>query len=240
MILVRGAPAPVEKNEPTKGGGSMKDIEVIDDINLMEERLKTIPNINPPISVVEIMKMIKVPESLVEQIKTLLPDIAEDRVDEFLNTSFWEAIHPAGQYDSLSWYFVYGKSLQDSIINIFYYGITIEMKGTFINFDFSKSLIYLQIPIMGDEEIERSLNSINRVTDDYPAGKSTADVVLVESERIDIRNVIVILKSMFLLIVLIMGIISFVLFYQETRRENNGVKQEPQEVRLERGYPPPR
>ncbi|UCE73988.1 MAG: MMPL family transporter, partial [Methanomassiliicoccales archaeon] len=71
MVLIYGDPAPQEKNEPTKGGGSMKDIEVLDAIERLEEDLKQIkdengdPMVNPPISVVDVMKMIKVPESMV-------------------------------------------------------------------------------------------------------------------------------------------------------------------------------
>jgi predicted RND superfamily exporter protein len=205
MVLVRGAPAPVDKREPTKGGGSMKDIDVLDDIDLMENQLKNIEGINPPISVVDVMKMIKVPESLIEQIKTLLPDIAEDRVDEFLNTSFWEAIHLAGQFDSIAWYFFYDKSLQDAIINIFYNSISIEMRGFLVSRDYSKALVYIDMPSMDAVKTEKTVNAVNKVVEDYPAGKSTSRLTGFAALLVAVNNLLMwnSLFSLFIALVIV-------------------------------------
>ncbi|UCG69470.1 MAG: hypothetical protein JSV09_00135 [Thermoplasmata archaeon] len=240
LVLVRGNPAPAAKNEPTKGGGSMKDIEVLDNISLMEERLKIIEGINPPLSIVDIMKMIKISEGSVELMKNLTPVAEGNMINAMLNNSFWDAIHLTGQNESLTWYLVYGKSFQDTLINIFYNSITIEMRSTFVNIDFSKSLIYLQIPIMDEEETEKMLNSINKIIEDYPAGKSTANAALLESGKADFQNISRILKAMYLLFILLIGIIAFILFNLEIRREKNGGKKESQAYWPEGRYPPQR
>jgi hypothetical protein len=233
LVLVRGnpAPGPGDEDQRTNGRGSMKDFEVLDDINDLERELKKIddPPINPSISVVDIMKMIKVPESIIVRIPIdLLPPNAQDLFEQLINTSFWDVISNADDDETSTWYVYYGKSMQDSMINIFYNSITIEMRSILVNHDFSKSLIYLQIPMMDEEKTEEVLNRINRVVENYPAGRSTTRAVLVESGSIGIQNIIGILKMIVLFVVLVIGIITFIIFYQTLQRGNKGDKQESQ------------
>ncbi|UCG70560.1 MAG: MMPL family transporter [Thermoplasmata archaeon] len=207
MVLVRGAPAPVAKDEPTKGGGSMKDIEVLDAIEDMEEELKKIhdPPINPPISVVDVMKMIKVPESTVEQIKTFLPEIIEERVDDFLNTSFWDAIHMANDDERSLWGAWFGKSQQDSIISIFYLSISTEMRGFLVNEDYSKALVYIDMPSMDAVRTEVAVDKVNKVVADYPAGSSTSKLTGFAALMVAVNNLLMwnSLFSLFMALVIV-------------------------------------
>lgn len=250
MVLIRGNPAPQAKDEPTKGSGSMKDIEVLDAIYYMEEELITLedeyPPINPSMCIVDIMEMIKVPESMVVRIPLdILTPEARQRVDYFINTSFWDVIHMAEDNTTSTWSLRYGKSMQDSMINIFYNSITLEMRSIFVNRDYSKSLIYIQIPMVNEGNTEEIISSINNVINHHSAFISTTKVALVESETGLIQSIVVVLKAMALLIIIIIGVIAFVLFLSEIQKGNKKGKQEPQVFWPEesypmRGYPPKR
>jgi predicted RND superfamily exporter protein len=169
MVLVYGSKGPAD-NEPSKGSGSMKDIDVLRSIERFEDGVKEIKDddgnrmINPPISVVDVMKMIKVPENLVDQIPMqFVPDPFKPRIEEIVNTSFWDAIQVAGEFDSVLWFRRYGKSMQDSIINIFYKSLTPEMRGFLVNDDYSRALVYIDIPAMDAVKTKNAVDEVNRV-----------------------------------------------------------------------------
>ncbi|UCF07828.1 MAG: MMPL family transporter [Thermoplasmata archaeon] len=174
MVLVRGVP--VDESDSFKGQGSMKDIEVLDDIEDLENQIKAIeePPINPPLSVVDVMKMIKIPESAVPSAVSLLPQQVQDRINETVANSFWDVIHMANDDTTSIWYMRYGRTMQDSIINIFYNSISPEMRGFLVNKDYSKTLVYIDIPSMDAVETEKAVNAVNRVVRNYPAGSSTS------------------------------------------------------------------
>ncbi|MEE9151161.1 MAG: MMPL family transporter [Thermoplasmata archaeon] len=222
MVLVRGNPEPEpgDDDQRLKGRWSMKDIDVLDQINDMERELNKIddPPINPPISVVDVMKMIKIPPSTVEQIKLIVPDFAEDRVDEALNTSFWEAIHNAGQLDSAAFFLVYGKSVQDALINIFYLSISTEMRGFLVNTDYSSALVYIDMPSMDAVKTKIAVDKVNKVVEDYPAGKSTSKLtgfaaILVAVNKLIMDNslysLVIALLAVFLTLIIIFRSLRF-------------------------------
>lgn len=214
MVLVRGAsaPAPGDENQHTKGRGSMKDIDVLEDINDMEDRLKTIsdPKINPPLSVVDVMKMIKVPESVITRIPIdSLPEDAQERIYDFINTSFWDAIHIANDDESSLWNLYFRKTQQESIINIFYNSISTEMRAFLVNRDYSKALVYIDMPSMDAKSMEKAVDQVNRIVRDYPAGKSTSKLTGFAALLVAVNNLIM-LNSLFSL-VLALVIVLFVL-----------------------------
>lgn len=183
MVLVRGpsAPGPNDPDQHTNGLGSMKDIEVLDKIDQMELELKRLTNeegdplINPPISVVDVMKMIKVPESFVARIPMdLLPQVVQDRVLTFVNRSFWDAIHLASDDENSVWNLIFGKTQQEWIISVFYNSISTEMRGFLVNSDYSKALVYIDMPSMDAISTEYAVNEVNTVVTNYPAGSSTS------------------------------------------------------------------
>jgi hypothetical protein len=220
MVVTYGSPAPPDDQE-LRGSGSMKDIEVLDSIDRLEEELRSIEGINPPISVVDVMKLIKVPESMVNQIPVQnMPDPIKSRIEEFANTSFWDAIHTAGQIDSLIWYARYDKSLQDSIINIFYKSITFEMRSTFVNQDFSRSLVYLSIPMIDGDQTKDMKNSINNVINHHQPFISTSHMVLINTGSTTFENMDFVLKIMLLFVMLIIGIFIFIFILAMARTEN--------------------
>jgi predicted RND superfamily exporter protein len=190
MVIIYGSPAPPD-NQDLKGSGSMKDIEVLDAIDRLEGELNGIEGINPPISVVDVMKLIKVPESTVNQIPMqFIPDPLKPRIEEFANTSFWDVIHTAGQIDSLAWYSRYDMSLQDSIINIFYKSLTTEMRGFLVNQDYSRALVYIDIPAKDAVITEDTVNEVNDVVKHHQPFIATSKLTGFAALVVAINNLI--------------------------------------------------
>lgn len=224
LILIYGSPAPSDDN-PSKGSGSMKDIDVLKSIERLEVDLNNLRDedgrrlINPPLNIVDIMKTIQVTFDMVNtEPFDSLPVVYQFRVKAMANTSFWDAIFIAGEIDSVHWFQRYGKSLQDSLIDIFYGTITLEIWSTFVNEDYSKSLIYLQIPVGGQGETDLLKSEINGVIRLHQPFISSSNVASVKSGAFDSQNIAFGVKIMLLFLVLAVGIIFFVLTILQIRK----------------------
>jgi predicted RND superfamily exporter protein len=218
MVIVRGIP--VDETEPYKGGGSMKDIDVLDEIEDLEDELKTIedPPINPPLSVVDVMKMIKVPESVNESIPwDILPPLAQEQIYKLIDTSFWDAIDSAGQIDSIIWQRQYGKTLQDSLISIFYESISIEMRGFLVNEDYSKALIYIDIPSMDAVKTEDAVNKVNYIVDRYPAGTTTSKLTGFAALLVAVNNLIMFNSILSLFVALVVVFFVLIIIFRSLK-----------------------
>jgi predicted RND superfamily exporter protein len=226
MVLVRGNPEPASGE--LKNSGSMKDIVVLDEIDDLEEQLKQINDriddpqikINPPISVVDVMKMIKIPQEIVDQIVEAVPEAAKDEVQDTLNTSFWEAIHNAGQLTgpvSALWFVAFDKSPQDSLINIFYASISTEMRGFLVNDDYSKALVYIDMPAMDAARTETAVKAINDVVEDYQAGKSTSKLTGFAALTVAVNNLIMYNSLISLFVALIVVFFVLIIIFRSLR-----------------------
>ncbi len=222
MVLVRGNPAPKpgEPDQHLKGKGSMKDIDVLDGIESMENWLKEIkdPPINAPISVVDVMKMIKIPDRN-STFYGYLPPLAQQRIDEFMNTSFWDAIHLADDETSSPWGIWYGKSKQDSIINIFYNSISTEMRGFLVNIDYSKALVYIDMPSMDAVKMEAAVDQVNEVTEEHPvgAGTTTSHLTGFAAILVAVNNLIMFNSMLSLFIALIVVFFVLIIIFRSLR-----------------------
>lgn len=221
FILVRGNPAPASGE--LRNSGSMKDIEVLNEIDDLAVQLKQVNDriddpkieINPPLSIVDVMKMIEIPQSTADQIVDAFPEVAKDEIKDTLNTSFWEAIHNAGQLNgtvTAYWYVVFDKAPQDSLINIFYASISTEIRGFLVNDNYSKALVYINIPLLDVARTEESEKAINNIIEDYPAGKSTSNVAIAKIRKEDYLNLGNIIKIILLFLILTIGVIVFIIF----------------------------
>jgi uncharacterized membrane protein len=233
LILIRGSPSPPD-DQALKGSGSMKDIEVLDSIERLERDLESLNDregralINPPITIVDVMKLIHVTENMVNQIpRDSFPDSLQLQIDGLANTSFWDAIHTAGEFDSTLWFIRYGKSMQDSFINIFYNTITMEMRRMYVNEDYSKSLFYLQIPIGGEGETDLLKSRISDVIHLHQPFIPISNVVSVNTGAINFQNIAFAVKITILFIILTVGIIFFLLTVSQIRKldKNESQKQ---------------
>ena len=174
----------------------MKDIEILDDMEDMEVQLARIHGIST-YCVIDMMKTIRIPEAVVSESMALLPNPLQDRVNQSVGLSFWDAINQANDDETSLWGWRYGKSQQDSMINIFYNSITIEMQSTFVAREFSRSLMYIQMPIEDPEDSSRMLSEINNIVSQYSVAQSTSDVVLIGEQSLTLQSLAWMLEVMF-------------------------------------------
>ena len=232
MVLVYGNTAPHEKAEPTEGGGSMKDYEVLKAIEELEEELKTIKDpeneeeslINPPISVVDVMKMIKIPETWSQYIDLLpeqVPDEVVQRLEAFINTSFWDVIEQAGEWDPFVWHLMYEKSLQDSIINIFYNSISPEMRGFLVSIRdphyYSRALVYIDMPSMDAQRTEIAVDKVNGVVGRHQTDLSTSMLTGFAALLVAVNNLLMLNSLISLVVALIIVVIVLIIIFRSPR-----------------------
>jgi predicted RND superfamily exporter protein len=171
LILVTGDPA-----EEDDIDDSLKDIDVLKDIEDMEDQINDDPNDpNDPsientnaLTIVTVMKTVKIPPFEVEGGFNILLPIFLDAAEDFTNMSFWDAISS----DRMENF----PEAQESIINIFYNTLSPEMRGMFINDDYSKTLIYVLMPSMDVIETKKAVDAINIITEKYEAGLDTSHI----------------------------------------------------------------
>jgi predicted RND superfamily exporter protein len=174
--------------------------------------------INPPLSVVDVMKMIKIPESVNESIPwEMMPPMLQDRLSALIDTSFWDAIDTAGEIDPLAWEQVYGKTLQDSIISIFYKSISTEMRGFLVNEDYSKALIYIDIPSMDAVKTEKAVNQVNSIISKYPAGTSTSKLTGFAALIVAVNNLIMFNSILSLFVALVVVFFVLIIIFRSLR-----------------------
>jgi predicted RND superfamily exporter protein len=145
----------------TMGGGQMgmvivrgpaKNIDVLTGMENLENYMVKAPS-TKCMSVVDIMKMVKAPESVTVQGRT---------IPLFVNVSFWDAITKIGN-----------KPAQDYLINLFYGALSPEMRSFLVNDDYSKTLIYIFQPMMDIELTRHAVVGVNNAVDEHPVPMST-------------------------------------------------------------------
>jgi predicted RND superfamily exporter protein len=158
MILVRG-------NVPREDyiADSMKDIDTLDEINILNEEINNVENTNS-LSLIDFMKMIKPPSQVIEPLEQYINNIPGFGNYIDLNQSFWDILHIQ--------YLPDGVKL--SIINIFYDTLSTEMRGMFINDKYSRTLLYIDMPAMDVVSTKTAVLEVNKVTEDFEAGRSTS------------------------------------------------------------------
>jgi predicted RND superfamily exporter protein len=151
MLVVRGSPA---RGDDVRD--SMKDIDVLEYIENMENELNQVENTNV-LSIVDFMKMIKPPGEIVEPLETFIESLLQEQRDIDLNQSFWSII--TNQY--------LPPALRLSIINIFYDTLSMEMRGMFVNIDYSKTLLYIDMPTMDVVSTKEAVEEVNAIANKY-------------------------------------------------------------------------
>lgn len=186
LMLVRGAHTARDSDNDGRDddvGGSIKDYEVLKDINRFmltlngEGENDTGVKYANGISVVEIMKMIEIPDFtdaewysyLLEQMGRLsLPGvIIDDIVGEFedyvaenvVGASFWSALQFAP--DNAAFRLYMGESVETFLLNVFYNSLGVEIRGMLINDTYAKTIVYMTMPNMDIIETEIAVNQIN-------------------------------------------------------------------------------
>lgn len=173
MVVIRAAPVIDDSGDPYSG--TLKDLEILEAVNNMEnavvrEASSSNVRINQPLSIVDIMKMVKIPQEKVED--SNIPDFFQDYIiDNYGNQSFWGAIRmmPSDCSSSLAhraFCLQYGETMQQATINIFYNSISLQFRRMLITEDYDKSIIFIDIPATNSaEETKIAVDLINEESD---------------------------------------------------------------------------
>ncbi len=190
LLLIRGKPSIDEDMDGKDDGidGSMKDSGVLYDINLLMRELNGpggndtgIDNVQA-VSIVEIMKMIQIPDftdtlyyqQLLEFLKAFTGSIIGTEpwkiFDDYIHNnvigkSFWHALQNAPNSPALN--VALGEPVEIFLINVFYNSMGQELRGMLINDDYSKTIIYLTMPNMDIIQTEVAVDDVNEAIDRY-------------------------------------------------------------------------
>jgi predicted RND superfamily exporter protein len=153
---------------------TLLDVDVLDNMETLEERIRAFESAKP-VTIVDIMKVVRVPDNLNFSSPVPLPSEYVNISEMFSmisNTSFWEVVHilPDENIPGI------GKSAQQIAMELFYDTLSMEMKGMLVNGDYSKTLIYIDIPGSLDTvEIKELVTDINEELENKgPAISSTS------------------------------------------------------------------
>jgi predicted RND superfamily exporter protein len=156
MILVKGRPAPMGQDQVL---GSMRDAIILADIDLLSQEINEVEN-TKALSIIDIMKSIKPPGDYIEPVEDFIQNSIGREID--LNMSFWDLIQTAPTQRIP----IIGKSVQQLIIDVFYNSLSIEMRGMFVNEDYSRTLFLIDMPTMDVVNTKKAVNEVNEITKD--------------------------------------------------------------------------
>jgi predicted RND superfamily exporter protein len=143
MVIVRGSP------ESGSYSGMARDVDVLVSIDSMETEMATAP-FSKCIGVVDIMKLVKVPETI-----TLPPPFPNMTVHFPVGFSFWDAVTNS----SITY-------VQKYLIDIFYRSLSPMMVSFLVSDSFDKTLVYVFQPSMDIELSRKAVNGVNKAVDD--------------------------------------------------------------------------
>ena len=111
------------------------------------------------IAVTDLMKTVKLQTN---QSTTLADALGVLGLDSF-ERSFWEIIHD----DWISDNDIFGRDVQKYLLNVFYDSLTEEALGMLMNEDYSKTLVYVDMPLKDIKGMESAVTGVNAVRDDW-------------------------------------------------------------------------
>ncbi len=142
----------------------------LEGIEYIEYRInETAPN-TKALSVVDIMKMVKVNRTtatglllgILEEYNITLPGFGIVNITEYLAgqpiENYWDLVVTAG---------VFGEKPQSLLIEQFYNSMSIEMQSIFINKDRTKTIVLIDMPVMPIDETRETLTKVDKAIDDW-------------------------------------------------------------------------
>jgi len=183
-------------------------------IEYIEERInETAPN-TKTLSVVDMMKMVKVNRTtatdmllgVLEEYNITLPSfgitdyIAQQRIE-----NYWDLIVTAG---------FFGEKPQSLLIEQFYNSMSVEMRSVFINKDRTKTIVLVDMPVMPMDETRATLAKVDKVIDYHGtiAGGSTSHLtgmaaILVAVNDLTIENQFVTMMAALIMCFIVLALL---------------------------------
>jgi predicted RND superfamily exporter protein len=218
MVLIKGRP--ITGDGDFENDDSLRDYDVLLEIEALELIINGEDN-NPydegidnanAMGIVDIMKMIKIPavnfsESLPVPLPSELEDLVNNLKNNVVNLSFWDALPMLSSQPRFG-----GKSQQQAAINIFYNSLTPELRSVFVNIDFSKSILIIDMPALDVIETEKAVNEINKATEDYAAGTKTSHLTGFAAILVAVNDMLTLnsITSTILALVFVFVILAFI------------------------------
>ena len=192
LLLIRCAPP-----RDTDGDGrddiltdSMKDLSILDRIDALESRVNGEAGVEgienaTAISVVDILKMVEVPDftnnsayqevmDRIREVNETLANYIETLVSSLVGRSFWVALHKIPQ--DLYLPFPVQENLYTFMINVFYNSLGPEFSSMLVKEDYSKSVMYVMMPNMDVVATEKVVNEVNRAIEETKPGISATEL----------------------------------------------------------------
>ena len=167
--------------------------EVLDNIEHLEGQCASVDQVTA-VSIVFLMKAIAVSVNISgAPIADLLPDQTPQTIKDVAdlifnneqsgNASFWRTL------DTLDAQDLGGVQTQNFLIYVFYNSLTEEMRELFISDDYSRSLIYIDMPFMDVKGTETATNLVNKHASE--SSFPNTELVGVASVTIEVNDLIV-------------------------------------------------
>lgn len=191
-------------------------------IEYIEERInETAPN-TKSLSVVDMMKMVKVNRTtaaelmlgILEEYNITLPSfgiiniidyIAQQRIE-----NYWDLIVTAG---------IFGEKPQSLLIEQFYNSMSVEMRSIFINRGGTKTVVLVDMPVMPMDETRVTLTKVDRVIDHHGtiAGGSTSHLTGMAAILVAVNDLTIENQFVTMLAALIMCFIVLALLFRSVK-----------------------
>ena len=126
--------------------------------NTTRAGLNDVPDVTA-IAITDLMKTVKLQTN---QSKTLASALAVLGIDSF-ERSFWEILHDERIADND----LVGRDAQKYLLNVFYDSLTEEALGMLMNEGYSKTLVYVDMPLKDIKGMEVAVKGVNKVRDDW-------------------------------------------------------------------------
>jgi len=177
MLYIQQSPADFDENgKADYTEGTLLHYPILKSFDRLETEIIEDPETYAqPLSVVDVMKMIKVPDftnnsfyrNALEQIPNELGlrDYVNDTIhQQVVGVSFFEA---AGNAPDVVFPGT-GETFQQFLINIFYNSLSVELRGMLVNADYSRGLMYIDMPHMDIIKTGKAIEKINFYSEHYP------------------------------------------------------------------------
>ncbi|HJM54958.1 MAG TPA: MMPL family transporter, partial [Poseidonia sp.] len=200
-------------------------------IDNLESKLNGIEN-TTAVSVVFLMKSSGVKASVSgEQANAFIQEtpciIAQDQCDDFkelsqvllgnqlaINTSFWDLLTDPSEYGLPG-----SRQTQIFLLDVFYASLTKETREIFVSDDFSRSLIYVDMPFIPVADTARSVEVVNQNTDSFRGdfGETAEDLTGVAATAIEVNRLIVGSQWTSLGFAIILTLITLAIVFRDVR-----------------------
>jgi len=179
-------------------------VDILQKINNLEAQLNTVEN-TTAVSVVFLMKssgvQVTVSGEGINDLFQLIPCFSNEQCEDVkitaevllnqsqsLDTSFWDLLTDPEAFGLPG-----SEQSQIFLLDVFYASLTKETREIFVSEDFSRSLIYVDMPFIPVADTAKSVDSVNEkaATFQGPYGESAEDLTGVAATAIEVNELIV-------------------------------------------------